>query len=158
MSVGGRRPSDARDVIVTALDGQTLTVGSWELTLGYSSEWLMPTLSAAECANGGFTVTLGDSSTLSRTYPQSSGTLAQRIDAYTLVVQVSANVEGEPSHYRDGRLEMLEQMRALIAAALQPTSGTVYIVSRYQYREPTRPAPGSSILFALNISFEEPWI
>lgn len=157
MSVGGRRPSDARDVIVTALDGQTLTVGSWELTLGYSSEWLTPMLGADGCADGGFVVTLADSSTLARpTYPQSSGGRVQRVRAYTLSVQVSANVEGEPANFRDGRLEMQEQIEALIAAALEPQSGAIYIVSRFQSREPARPAPGGWLLFTINVSFEEP--
>lgn len=152
MSVPGTTAATIRQVIIDALDGQTLA-GMTHLTAVKLSQScdplsLVSPSAAAECVDGGFVVIPGNGRTVSGTTPQSSGGTVQRMWEVPFVIRWSLDLNAvNLEKLGIDLLKIPAAVRRLVDAALEPQTGTNYNVVSISEATPVRQSGGSILIY-----------
>ena len=160
MSLQGTTAATVRQVIIDALEGQTLT-GMTYLTgiqLSQSCDPLSLTSpsAAAACVDGGFTVLPGAGRTVAASTPHSGSGTVQRIWEIPFIVRVSLDLNSiNLDKLSVDLLNVPAAIRRLIDAELEPTVGTNYNVTSITEAAPSR--TGSILIYEVTYVIKFPF-
>jgi hypothetical protein len=158
MSVPGTTTATIRNVIINALDGQTLA-GLTYMTVKLSQSCdplsLTSPSAAVECIDGGFVVIPGTGRTVSATTPHSTYGTVQRQWEVPFIVRWSLDLNGVALEKLSVDLYKIPAaVRRLIDAALEPPVGTSYNVTSISESAPARQAGGSILTFEVTYAIK----
>lgn len=152
MSLQGTTVSVIRQVIIDALEGQTLAgmTHLTQITLRESCDplSLVSSSAAAGCVDGGFIVVPGTGRTVSATTPYAAAGTVQRIWEVSFSVRWGLDLNGIQSEKLSVDLYRIPAaVRRLIDAALEPSVGANYNVTSITESTPARQSGGSILIF-----------
>lgn len=151
MSIPGTSAATIRQVIIGALDGQTLAGMTYltaiRMTPSCDPLSLTSPSSAAQCVDGGFIVIPGAGRTVSGLTPRASNSTVQRMWEVPFVIRWSLDLNGvNQDRLSVDLLKIPAAVRRLVDAALEPPVGVNYNVVSISESTPSRQA-GSILVF-----------